>query len=205
MKTNLNSIKKISKNKVQIFICEKANWNIQEVKLTELEIEKFNLIKNDARKNEFLGIRVLKNYADPSFEIEYLSSGKPFLINSQKQISISHSKNFIAFASADHPIGIDIEECNDRILKIKDRFLNESEKKIFNQSSISELTIAWCVKEALFKLNANHGIDFKNDLIIEEWDKVARISAKMQEDSKWKRVNLTVHRIENLVLCFNFE
>jgi phosphopantetheinyl transferase len=205
MKTNENSIKKFTKNGTDFFLCQKSEWTLNDVGLSNSELENYHTIKSISRRIEFLGIRLLKNFCFPKHEITYLKNGKPVLENSSKHISISHSKNFVAFALAESEIGIDIEECNERILKVKDRFLNETEKSFFNLNSIVELTIAWCVKEALFKLNGNDGLDFKTDLIIMNWDKASTINAKMLEDSKWKEVKLHVEKIGNLVLCFNFE
>lgn len=192
-------------NEVDFLFSIKRIWDVNKIKLSELEFENYSRIKSPSRKVEFLGVRVLKNQIHPEFELTYLTNGKPVLNNALVQVSISHSRNFIAFASASHAIGIDIEECNERILKVKDRFLNDSEKKIFNQNSIVELTIAWCAKEAMFKLNKNDGINFKSDLIITKWDKTSKMSAKMLENLEWKNVDLYVEKIDNLVICFNFE
>jgi len=90
-------------------------------------------------------------------------------------------------------------------LKVKNRFLNENEQKLFDQNSVQDLTIAWSAKEALFKLNEDSGLDFKNDLIIKSWDKESTIFALMKQNSKWIEVNLHYEIRDNVVLCFNFE
>jgi phosphopantetheinyl transferase len=138
-------------------------------------------------------------------EIAYSNNRKPFFINSPLHLSISHSKNYIAIAVAPYPIGMDIEECHDRIFKVSNRFLNQSEKELFNHESSRDLTFAWSAKEALFKLNVNVGLDFKSDLIITDWDKKSMIRARMIENSEWRNVNLHSMMHENLVICFNFE
>lgn len=205
MKTTENSIFQLTKNGVEFFFCKKFNSVNNNIDLFKGEYEHYSSLKTLHRRNEFLGIRFLRNEYDPSLEISYLESGKPLFKNSLKHVSISHSKNYIGFAAAPYQIGIDIEECHERIIKVRDRFMSDSEKKLFDQNSISELTIAWCVKEALFKLNTNSGIDFKSDLIITDWDKNSMISATMRQDSEWKDVKLYATTFENLVLCFNFE
>jgi 4'-phosphopantetheinyl transferase EntD len=205
MKRNENSITKFTKNQVEIFLCSKANSDVSKIKLSEFELNHYLSISNPSRRIEFLSVRFLKNYFDSSLEIGYLNNGKPILNGSQKHISISHSKNFVGIAVAPHPIGFDIEECHERIFKVRDRFLNDAEKDLFDQNSISELTIAWCAKESLFKLNDNDRLDFKSDLILREWNKSSIISSIMLQDSEWKEVELFVGIIENLILCFNFE
>jgi phosphopantetheinyl transferase len=205
MKTTKNSIFQFTQNNVEFFLSQKSDWKMNEITLNEEEKQRYLKINNSSRGTEFLGVRFLKNYYDEKLEINYLKSGKPIIKNGAKHISISHCKNYVAFAVASHHIGIDIEECHGRIFKVKDRFLNEKEKELFDQDSILELTISWCVKEALFKLNEDSGLSFKNDLIIVSWDKSSTVFAKMRQNMKWINVKLHVELIDNLVLCFNFE
>jgi 4'-phosphopantetheinyl transferase EntD len=205
MKTEENAILKITKNKVDFFLCKKIAWDINDIKLSKQEIDNLSSIQNPSRKIEFLGVRYLKNQFDPKSDLSYLKNGKPILNNSKTNVSISHSRNFVAFATAPFPIGIDIEECNDRIKKVKDRFLNENEKQLFEQNEINQLTIAWCAKESMFKLNEDSGLKFKTDILINEWDKISTIHASMKQNMKWIDVKLHFEIIDNLVLCFNFE
>lgn len=205
MKTIKNSINHFTKNQVDFFLSKKMDWNVRDVTLIDEDINRYSDIKNSERKNEFLGIRYLRNYYNPQLEIKYSSNGKPIVGNGSKHISISHSKNHVAFAAATHPIGIDIEEFHERILKVKNRFLNENEQKLFDQNSIQDLTIAWSAKEALFKLNDDSRLDFKTDLIITGWDKCSTIFAEMKQNFQWVKVKLHFEIKDNLVLCFNFE
>lgn len=205
MKRNENSINHFIKNNVEFFLSKKREWKENEVDLQEADINRYSTIQNSKRKNEFLGVRNLKNQYDSKLEIKYLSNGKPVIENGSEHISISHSKNYVAFAVAPYKIGIDIEEIHERILKVQGRFLNQSEFELFNSNSLIDLTIAWCAKEALFKLNDDSGIDFKTDLIIKNWDKNSTILAVMKQNSQWIEVNLHFEIKDNLVLCFNFE
>jgi 4'-phosphopantetheinyl transferase EntD len=205
MKTNENSIINFKKNSVNFFLSKKIDWKEKEVPMTQEEIGHYSAIQNLERKNEFLGVRFLRNIFDSQLEIKYLESGKPIDAKGLKYISISHSKNHVAFSVSPHPIGVDIEEIHERILKVKNRFLNENEQKLFDQNSVQDLTIAWSAKEALFKLNEDSGLDFKNDLIIKSWDKESTIFAIMKQNSKWIEVNLHYEIRDNVVLCFNFE
>ena len=204
MKTEENSIINIEKNGINFFLSRKKLFHLDEVFLFENEKNSLSNFKNLSRKSEFLGIRDLRNRFFPDSEINYTDEGKPYLSNSHDFISISHSTNFLALASAPYPIGIDIEECNERIFKIKDRFLSETEKMIINTNDISSLTAAWCIKEALFKLGEEKGVDFKKDLIIEKFT-IDYSEAKMKTNSSWQKVQLHLKKIDDLIICFNFE
>ncbi len=204
MKTEENSIINIEKNGINFFLSRKKLFHLDEVFLFENEKNSLSNFKNHSRKSEFLGIRDLRNRFFPDSEINYTDEDKPYLSNSNDFISISHSTNFLALASAPYPIGIDIEECNERIFKIKDRFLSETEKMIINTNDISSLTAAWCIKEALFKLGEEKGVDFKKDLIIEKFT-IDYAEAKMKTNSSWQKVQLHLKKIDDLIICFNFE
>lgn len=205
MKRNENSINHFKKNNVDFFFSRKMEWKESDIVLHEADIDRYSKIHNSDRKNEFLGVRNLRNQYNSRLEIKYLSNGKPVIENGSEHVSISHSKNYVAFAVAPYKIGIDIEEIHERILKVNGRFLNQSELELFNSNSLEDLTVAWCAKETLFKLNDDSGLDFKTDLIIKNWDKNSTILAEMKQNSQWVKVNLHFEIKDNLVLCFNFE
>lgn len=205
MKKNENNLIHLEINQVNFFLCSKNESFSNNIFMFPQEITHFSNLKNDIRKKEFLGTRYLRNKFDESLEIGYLTNGKPIFKNSNLNLSISHSKNYIGLVVAPFSIGLDIEECHERIFKVRKRFLNEEECALFNEDSSQELTIAWSAKEALFKLNENDGLDFKSDLIITDWDKNSKITASMRENSEWKNVNVHLMIYENLVICFNFE
>ena len=71
-------------------------------------------------------------------QIYHNSSGKPFLGGENApNISISYAKNWIAiYLSNKEQVGIDIEICSNKILKIIELFLTDSEK-----NKLPDLTI----------------------------------------------------------------
>lgn len=197
-------IHNIKKNQVDLFIMHKNGFDTDCVFLYDTEIDQLKKINNKNRKIEFIGIRYIRNLFFPEFEIHYHESGKPFIISPNHYISISHSRNYLGFSVAPFPIGLDIEECDKRVLKIKDRFLNLEEKKIINEESIIQLTSAWCIKESLYKLNCRSGIDFKEELIISDLKKNFAIT-KMLDDEGWRTVKLITEKIDDLIISVNIE
>jgi len=188
-------------NFISLFVEPKIN--IKSTYLTDKEELYLKKITNENRKQEFLQIRALRNKTIGEIEIDYTKSGKPFLVNSKEYISISHSQNFIGILKAPFDVGLDIEEINERITKIKNRFLNEKELKMFD-SSIENLTIAWTLKEALFKLCARNGVDFRKELLIEGKTDVG-YDCKMFDLDGWRIVKLKTLQKENLIISYNFE
>ena len=188
-------------NFLSLFVEPKININ--STYLTDKEELYLKNLTNENRKQEFLQLREIKNKTIGKIEIQYNNDGKPFLTDSGDYISISHSQNFIGFLKAPFNVGLDIEEINERVLKIKQRFLNANEQLLFGPSVLN-LTIAWTLKEALFKLNERKGIDFRKELLIEEKTDFGFLGKMLDKDG-WRLVKLKTLQKENLIISYNFE
>lgn len=195
MQINLNSINKIH---LKDLIISYAHFNT----LLSLK-EKFENTTN--REREKKGILILKNdLIGESVDILYENSGRPYLIDEKKFISISHSKTLVAMGYGNYRIGIDVEEVDYRVLRVRNKFLNDKEKNLFDELDITANTIAWAIKESLYKLNKENGIDFKSELLIlNENFPHKSYNCLMKEDGKFKEVKVEIIKIENLILAFN--
>lgn len=72
-------------------------------------------------------------------------------------VSVSHSRSEIVIALNDEtPVGVDVEEWRNSLMKVKSRFLTEAESEVYNSSRL--LLRAWAMKEALFKAALEPGI-----------------------------------------------
>lgn len=93
------------------------------------------------------------DYTCPSFSFnEY---GKPFIANHlYLQFSISHTKNAIAVALSDKPIGVDIEQIRDASDALVLKTMNASEQQLITESEHPDATFIalWTRKEAVLKL-----------------------------------------------------
>ena len=96
--------------------------------LSEDSLKLLNQKQSEIHKVQFLAVRHLIKYLSINPQnLKYDSLGKPFFENNYK-ISISHSGIYVAVIISDTAVGIDIETIDDRILKIKSKFL-ETELK----------------------------------------------------------------------------
>jgi len=169
-------------------------------KLFPAEVLAFDDIHQEGRQVEFLGIRSLRDFLALQSPIHYHESGKPYLENDPLfHISISHSKNYCALSAGVVEIGIDIEEISERIERISDRFVHHDEVKLIGQDRLVGLTRLWTMKEAMFKLNARTGIEFKTELRIESNDG-SRFIGRMLTSSGWKNVVIECFQHEQLIL-----
>ena len=89
--------------------------------------------------------------------------------------SLSHTNSYAAaMLHPTAPVGIDVEQVSERVLRIRKKFLSETEESILQSfgsrfahlSMTAIYTLAWSAKEAAYKALHQSGIDFINDLPI---------------------------------------
>ena len=91
--------------------------------LSKYSLKLLNQKKSQIHKKQFLAVRnILKELSIQDQDLVYDESGKPFIRNGQN-ISFSHSDIYAAVIIGKQMVGIDIEIRRDRILKIKEKFL----------------------------------------------------------------------------------
>lgn len=129
--------------------------------LNDTEKSVYSKISNVYRKKEFITIRVLLTELLQSRKtIVYNENKGPSILNSGLNISITHSKHFVALIiSASYIPGIDIEHISDRVEKVKHKFLTQNEASWIKNHAL--LTAAWSTKEAIFKTFGKN-LDFKD-------------------------------------------
>jgi phosphopantetheinyl transferase (holo-ACP synthase) len=110
-------------------------------------------IKSEHRRMEHVASRFLLQHLD----------------NNEHYFSLSHSFPYVAaIVDSRQEAGIDIQTWHPGIDKIKNKFLSADEQDLLGPDSRA-LTVAWSVKEALYKWIGRKGIDFKRDLPIENF------------------------------------
>ena len=124
--------------------------------------------KAESRQREWLAVRLLfSRLLKKPFEILYSPSGKPFLKDSKLHISISHTKGYAAIALSHEPIGIDIEQKGGKALKIREKFLQDTEFDIHPTLSPEDDAVAlWSAKEAVYKLQSAPSPRLKEDILV---------------------------------------
>jgi len=150
-------------------ITEKLDYFFNKLELSPEELLKINTYKNDRRKIEQLSTRALvKEILPKNCYIEYDKFGKPELKNPSRNVSISHSKDFVGIIySKNSRVGIDIEFISNKIERIAEKFLSKKElQQIDNQNKIKNLYLYWCAKESLLKIYGKKDLSFINNLKI---------------------------------------
>lgn len=149
----MNIIKKISNAKSFIWI-----WKVDESldELTDLTDQTTD-IKNEIKRKEFYASRILIEKMceelDINFEgIKKDDNGKPHLINSRYHISISHKFPYVSVIFDIKKCGVDIERIDEKVKKIKSKFLNEDEELVIGEN-LKKLVEYWSMKETAYKVS----------------------------------------------------
>ena len=136
------------------------------------ELEELSLLRSEARRKEKLAERALLNtiFEDKVY-LGHHDNGKPYLQNSARELSISHSGRFVAIIT--HPsedLGIDIE-CLDRDFSaVEAKALSEDEiDDLPDNKRNLQLAIYWCAKEAIFKRMSLMEVDFAEQIEVERF------------------------------------
>ncbi len=120
-----------------------------------LEKENFEKVKDyhPVKLKELLLVRKILKSIFPKHQILYRNR-EPYLWPEGYEISVTHSFPFAALAISKNKIGIDIEPFNDKILRIKHKFIKEEETTfIEKKKETAYLTVIWSLKESLYKIH----------------------------------------------------
>lgn len=144
-----------------------------EVQLNPVCQQRIATMKSEMHQRGFLSVRKLLNEAGyTDFDLYYDVFGKPHLYDG-KHISITHSHQFSSIIISDEIVGIDIELQREKIIRIADKFCS-TEYQYLNKEAITEyikkLTVIWGAKEAIFKIQNEKGISFKDHIAVDSFD-----------------------------------
>ena len=161
--------------------------------------------KNHLAKEQFLAVRKTLQLENPSYKIRYDKLGKPS-INSDLNISISHSKQLAGIVFSDSvKIGIDIQATDNKILNIRNKFLNDLEKSNI-EYDIDYLLNIWTAKESIYKAIGVKGASFSKNIIID------CVSGKEKEGKGYyingnekTKFNLKFFYLDNYTICYAYE
>ena len=136
------------------------------------ELAKF---KCASRQLEYLAVRVLvKALTGEEHKIAHLPSGKPYFVDFPMNITISHTKGYVAVGlHTTSSLGVDIEQVSDRVLKVTSRFVRADEFKglsrLSSETQLFVYLLAWSAKEAMFKVLDLPEVDFLEHLHVSKF------------------------------------
>ena len=161
-----------------------APLTVLEAEANEEELRSVEGISSHSRRAERLAWRILlRKMAEKGAEkdtilIKYTPQGAPVLARGiviedshYTHISVSHCRDKVAVMLSLRPCGIDIEQLARDFGRVSTRYITPDERALCQYEEFE--AIAWCAKEALYKLAQIEGLDFRRDIIIEAIDLAA--------------------------------
>jgi len=126
----------------------------------------------EKRKLEKLSQVVLLASAGIDYsKLYYNPNGKP-LLQLNEMISFSHSGDYSALLICKENCGLDLELASDKIIRISNKFINESEASLIKTEE--NIYWAWTIKEAVFKY-------FGEAVLFKDHIKIVSIQAKQNK------------------------
>ncbi len=135
--------------------------------LSHLENE-FVLSLNKKRQLEWMASRFLMQKVmdiDIQAQLRKDKFGKPYLLQENVHISISHSHKYSALALSPKIIGIDIQLELDKITRIAHKFISDKEAIYIALDKQTEyMHTIWGAKESMYKAYGRKSVEFKLDM-----------------------------------------
>lgn len=204
----LISIEKSKEKSLGIWrVTEELSEMESRLSLSRSDKSKFEKITHQQKQKQFLATRLLINEFAPNIKVEYKETGKPYLSNSNENISISHSHDLISVIISPKPCGIDIEKISEKPWRLQERFLNKDELFKLRQNSNHETaTLFWSAKEAVYKMAGIQGLFFKNDIIIKDINTDAdNFLGQVQINEEKINLKFRWRRISDYILVYVME
>ena len=167
-----------------VLISHIAPLTVLEAEATEEELRYVEGISSHSRRAERLAWRILlRKMAEKGAEkdtslIKYTPQGAPVLTRGivigdlhYTHISVSHCRDKVAVMLSLRPCGIDIEQLARDFGRVSTRYITPDERALCQCEEFE--AIAWCAKEALYKLAQIEELDFRRDIVIEAIDLAA--------------------------------
>lgn len=136
--------------------------------------------------------------------------GKPYLIDSPFQISISHSQGkMVAVVAAPYAIGIDIQKFVSKIYRIQHKFMRPIELESLEEAtSLAHLHIYWGAKEALYKAYGRKKLGFKEHILITPFSfdlQKGYCTGRVMKEDYQKKFDIFYEKIEDYYLVYALE
>ena len=126
------------------------------------------------RSERLMWRRMLREVVGHSIRVEYSADGAPHINDFPwKHISVSHCQGVVAVVASSRVCGIDVERKDRNFERVASRYITAEEWVLCREAGCERsqfLAVAWCVKEALYKMAAEAGLDFCRDLRITALD-----------------------------------
>ncbi|MDX1373616.1 MAG: hypothetical protein R3321_14180 [Nitrososphaeraceae archaeon] len=181
------------------------------VNLSEADKHLFDQISHPVKQLEFLAGRALIGIIAQRLGISYRGVfrnkyGKPELIDSNFQISLSHTADYVTvLIGKNRNVGLDIEKPQEKMRRVAPRLFNELELNIC-ADKLERISKMWSSKEVLFKLYMKGGIDFKENLFIYDVNEdFSECKGMVKKDGVEFVYSISFKALDDYFICYNID
>lgn len=189
------------------------NQNLSKIivwKITETEEELTSLVNDNkvldivlqykslSHRKQYLVTNILLEQEHCNHLMTKDENGKPIL--PEGFISISHDSNFVAIMLSSEKCGLDLQSESPKVMRIQHKFYDEDDANKIG-AEIPFYTLIWSLKEALYKINGDPMVFFKEHIRISEI-KGNRIKASILHEKYLENFELMVKNVDELILTF---
>jgi len=181
-------------------------WHITEAESFFIEqVPVQRNITHPHKRLQHLAGRFLLKELYPNFPYELIriaDTRKPFLENEAYHFSISHCGEYAAvMVSSENRVGVDVELISSKVGKVKHKFLSATEQQMIgllihgspSDRGIRLLTLAWSIKESLFKWHGDGEMDFIKHMQLDNIRIEDNTGIAHCKILKSQEISLTVH------------
>ena len=138
------------------------------------ELEEISYIKSESLRKQKLAVRaLLEAMFEEKVYLNHHDNGKPYIENRATNISITHTDKYEAIILNDNEeVGIDCESLDRDFSAVEKRALSEDEIEELEEDANErreQLAIYWCAKEAIYKRISLFGVDFAEQIEVEDF------------------------------------
>ena len=138
--------------------------------LTAAETAYIDSIPGAGRRKEWVASRyVLHKMSGRAVRGTVLKDeyGKPHLEDSDWQISLSHTRRYVAVLAGPELCGVDIQVLVPKIERLAPKFMRPEESASLQPATrLEHLHVYWGAKEALYKAYGRRQLDFRENILV---------------------------------------
>ena len=186
---------------------EDASFFRERLPLTRAEIAYVDGIPGAGRRKEWLASRYLlhkmsgRTVRGTVLKDEY---GKPHLEGSDWQISLSHTRRYVAVLAGPELCGVDIQVLVPKIERLAPKFMRPEETaSVLPATRLEHLHVYWGAKEALYKAYGRRQLDFRENILVTPFAydlETGRTTGAVVKDDLLLEFEIRYEKIGNTVL-----
>ena len=158
--------------------------------------------KNLRRRKQYIATQLVLNQMGLYDCLVKDENGKPHIKDATDFISISHDTDYVAIIVSSKACGIDLQHVSEKTLRIRHKFLSLDDSSAPERKyDIDYLSIIWGIKEAIYKINGEPMVYFKEHIRISKLERDYAEVYILHPDYK-NKFSLHIQKLDDIYLIY---